>query len=481
MVIRGVTVVDVQAGVNVPAQDVSIRGDRIISISASGRLPVPAGARVIQGRGRFVIPGLWDMHTHISAPPWRTDGIPVDTGDVLARTYYGGLFAAAGVTGIRDMAGDLETIRRQVTDASRIPDGVPLPRVVATAWKLGEKAVVPGAPFPIRTEADVRQSVALLKESGAALVKLEPTPPAWLVHAALRECRTQSIPCAAHVPLSVPMTQLALEGMRSLEHLFFIPENTSTIPFEELQAARQELSEPTLWQRVLYKLRLRSRPSDAWQDTAFATHSPQRAAAVFRALAESGTWVTPTLTLHDMMQHVAPPHPTARDTSLMPEPQTPPRARTPESQARAVRRWNVFNTLVRELHSAGVGLLAGTDIPLQAVPGLSLHMELELLQNAGLRPIDALRTATINPARYFGATDTLGTVAPGRVADLVLLRADPLQDVSAVNQIDLVIQRGRVYTRTQLDSFTAQARTALRTFRRISEADRKATPPGPTP
>lgn len=129
-------------------------------------------------------------------------------------------------------------------------------------------------------------------------------------------------------------------------------------------------------------------------------------------------------------------------------------------------------THVREMRDAGVDLLAGTDIPLRAVPGAALHMELGLLQSAGLSPAEALRTATINPARYLGGRDTLGTVSAGRVADLVLLRDNPLADVAAVEAIEMVFQRGRAYSRDDLDRLRGMARAALVTFRRAEDAAR---------
>jgi hypothetical protein len=292
------------------------------------------------------------------------------------------------------------------------------------------------------------------------------------VRAALDACRVQHIPCVSHGTELVSLQELAANGMSSVEHLFWIPENTAVIPYGELRAMRRTVQQPTLFERVLFKVRLVERPSYGILDTATLSHSPAQAARVFSDVARHGMWVTPTLTLHDLMLRVAPRDPVARDSSLMTEPPTDTeKRRSPHVIALATNKWKLFTRLVRELRDARVPMLAGTDIPLQAVPGFSLQMELVLLQSAGLTPLEALRTGTLNPALYQQAQDSMGTVAAGRVADLVVLRNDPLRDVRAVRSIDFVVSRGRVYARRDLDALVEHAREALRELR-ISEKTR---------
>ncbi|MBL0170974.1 MAG: amidohydrolase family protein [Gemmatimonadaceae bacterium] len=235
---------------------------------------------------------------------------------------------------------------------------------------------------------------------------------------------------------------------------------------------RRTVQQPTLFERVLFKVRVVERPSYGILDTATVSHSPAQAARVFADVARHSMWVTPTLTLHDLMLRIAPRDPVARDTSLMTEPpKDVERKRSPHVIALATSKWKLFTRLIRELRDAHVPLLAGTDIPLQAAPGFSLQMELALLQSAGLTPLEALRTGTLNPAQYQHAQDSLGTVAAGRLADLVVLRDDPLRDVRAVRSIDFVVSRGRVYARRDLDAMVEQARVALRELR-LSEKTR---------
>lgn len=474
-VLAGATVIDVERGVAIPRQDIVIRGDRIVAVRPTGSAPAPRGARIIRAEGRFVIPGLWDMHTHLFADPAAAPQPALDFWKTLSRDYYAGLLIAAGVTGVRDLGGDLDQYASWLAAAPG-PEEAPLPRMSVTGHKLGAEPVVPGAPFPIRNAEDVRRSVQMLRARGGDDVKLAPEQPAWLVREALAACRDMDMPCVAHVPDSLDAHELTVGGLKSLEHLFLWIDNTSSLSFDEVMALRRLALRPTLLERVAMKLGLKPHPSAGAADTAYATHSPAKAAELFGALAKAGVWMTPTLTLHDIMQRATPRHAAARDTSLMTERARPQPAPTQPELRHSARRWAEFTTLVREMRDAGVGLLAGTDIPLRSVPGASVHMELELLQRAGLTPIEALRTATLNPARYFGALDSLGTVAAGKVADLVVLRANPLDDVSAVGQVALVVRAGRVFTRDEIDRFVERSRLALRRFR---EAEDRLSPEPP--
>jgi imidazolonepropionase-like amidohydrolase len=461
--ITDVNVVDVEYGKIVPHQTIIVRGDRIVAVLPFRTARIPSDAVVWNAPGRYVIPGLWDMHVHQtvrSSSPRTAELIDRETA-----TYFRALLLAGGVTGVRDAAGDLRRLRAA---QSRSGDGhgVPAPRALLTGEKLGDAPVVPGAPFPLRTVDDVRRSVRMLRDAGASYVKLGEVPHRILV-AALDACREVALPCVAHVPAPMKPEEAAARGLRSFEHLFYLPEHTSSLSAERLLAVAQELGRPSVLQRLLYKTGLRSRPPSV-DSISVATHDSVRARSIFLALAASETWVTPTLLLHDLLTGAGRQTAGARDTSLMIATPTPgilrdTRAAGPRQQSR--RQFELMTQLVREMHSAGVHLLAGTDAPLQSVPGRALHAELILLQQAGLRPIDALRAATLEPARYLRGTDTLGTVQAGKVADLVVLSRNPLEDVSRVTEIEGVVSRGRLLRRPELDAQVAIARSALPALR----------------
>ncbi|HEX7122853.1 MAG TPA: amidohydrolase family protein, partial [Gemmatimonadaceae bacterium] len=163
---------------------------------------------------------------------------------------------------------------------------------------------------------------------------------------------------------------------------------------------------------------------------------------MFGALAASGTWVTPTLTIHDLMLRVGRRLDAARDTTFFLEAGTPglfSETRSAKTLRLAAENWALYQQVVRDLRDAGVKLLAGSDVPTQIVAGAGLQAELILLQRAGLSPLEALQTATLQPARYFAATDSMGTIAPGHVADLVFLARNPLEDVANVQTIEGVM------------------------------------------
>lgn len=465
-------VVDVEAGSVIRDATVVTRGDRIIFVGAARGARIPAGAEIVDQRGAYIIPGLWDMHVHMASDPRLTDATVGRSAFMPTARYFGSLLIANGITGVRDASGDLPSLRAIDSLARPGPSALLAPRMIYTGQKLGEFPVLPGAPFPIRTDADITKSVAMLKAAGAGFVKLARRPPSYTqLHIAVAACVAQHMPCVSHFIEAPSFDILSREPMSSYEHLSLLKEYTSTVGPVTLFAREEEASWPTTLQRILHTLHLRRVPTGA-HALAVATHDSARAVRMFADLAKEGTWVTPTIIEQQLVTLITPVLGTERDTSLMLDPpKTSLRGdtRTPAQRAPAERDWNLSKQLVRELHQARVGLLAGSDIPLASVPGISLHAELILLREAALTPLEALRAATLNPALYFKGTDTLGTVRAGRVADLVVLRKNPLEDIRNVAAIEMVMTRGRLLRRPQLDSLTQVARGALAQLRRVPD------------
>ncbi|HJR36159.1 MAG TPA: amidohydrolase family protein [Gemmatimonadales bacterium] len=453
-------VLDVEQGRILSDHTVLTLGGRIVSVSPSGPARWPAGTQVVNIAGRFVIPGLWDMHVHQQADAWYDSLHRQPAARREALTYFRALFLGAGVTGVREMGGDLAALRAGEREAER--EGILRPRVVLTGEKLGRRPVVPGAPFPVRSGADVRQSTRLLRAAGGSHLKLAASLSPDLTRAALEDCRTERIQCSGHAPVGMSIADAAALGLASLEHLSGFPDETSSLGLERIASWRAQHARPTFLERVLFKLHLLSRPPEVG-DTVLATYDSAKAVRLYRRMASAGTRVTPTLTLAEMILPAEPPDPVARDSSLLivPLPQGFFGERSTAARDLAIRTRTRYREVIRGLRAAGVGLLAGTDAPLHAVPGFSLPGELVLLQEAGLTPLEALRTATLEPARYLNATDTLGSVAPGRVADLVVLRANPLADVRATREVEMVMTRGRLLRRRELDLLVRQGREAL--------------------
>jgi imidazolonepropionase-like amidohydrolase len=444
-----------------PLRDASIvvQGDRIVAAGPRRAVAIPRGARVINASGKFVIPGLWDMHTHVAQPV--VPGVTLETG----AAYFLPLFIAHGVTGVRDMAGDLTTLRRwqaEIARGERVG-----PRLVVTGEKLGMRPVVPGAPFPIRTERDVQLSVQALKDSGAAFVKLHFIDSA-LIEPLMSGARALGMHVAGHVETPQSVRDLARAGLRSVEHLDGLLLATNS----REDALRRDLiryEENTLWQRLLVKVGLRHRITNPNLEM-LDGYSAARADSLYDLFRATGTWQCPTLRLLGVLYRQRDPNLRLAPDSLLPREY--PSARDGflnaplQTTDYRVALYPRMQETVRRMSARGVRILAGTDTPgLAAVPGRALHEELGLLVAAGLTPREALRAATTAPGVYLEARDSLGTIRAGAVADLVLLDGDPLRDIAQTQRIRAVVARGRYYDRAALDRMIGGAAATLRGVR----------------
>jgi imidazolonepropionase-like amidohydrolase len=446
------TLIDGRGGEPVADATIVFDAGRIVAAGPSARVPVPRGARTIDGRGRFVIPGLWDMHVHAALAPVSPRAL--GTNDLTSnRDYFFPLLLANGVTGVRDMAGDLAALKQWRSAIAR--GELAGPRMVMTGRKLGDRAVVPGAPFPVLTDADARASVRALRQAGADFVKLGNLPPA-LLSAVADESRRQHIPFLGHVPAGVSARTAALAGQRSIEHLTGIGLAASTRE-EEIREREEIQTFPTVWHRIALRLHLTETMDTQWAIQ--TSYSPQKAAALAALFAQHDTWQTPTLRLLGTLLRapggdvgVGP-----REFSIDPVPEDSVWWHVaPPTRARFDALYGNTKAVVGLMHQAHVPFLAGTDTPTAfAIPGFSLHDELARFVVAGFTPMEALQAATRGPALFLGALDSLGTVEPGKRADLLLLDADPLADIHNTRRIRAVVADGRVYDRQQLDGMVA--------------------------
>jgi imidazolonepropionase-like amidohydrolase len=434
LMVTHVTVIDGTGAAPQPDQTVLIGGGRILRIAASGRTAVPAGARVIDGTGRFLIPGLWDMHVHA----WN-------------RQPFEAIYLAHGITGIREMGTGMdpqwggEGVWRW-REAIRAEDA-PGPRMVAAGHILNGGAAdaqpidfFKGAP----TADAARAWVDSLAGRGVDFIKVYAalSPDAYAAIAA--RAREHGLPFAGHVPALVGIRGASDAGQRSIEHLYDVLVAAST----DEDAVRAEIAAA---------LAGGGSPGSAAQiaeigltDRLLATQSAEKADALYRLLARNGTWVTPTLATQADPRCPRSPLPVPDSAALAGVPRMLHRfvalpAQTADEVARDCRRMEALLRVTGAMHRAGVPLLAGSDAPNPGVvPGIGLHHELELLVRAGLTPMEALQAATRNPARYLGMADSLGTVEAGKLADLVILDADPLADIRNTRRIHAVIANGRV-------------------------------------
>lgn len=433
LAITGVTLIDVNAGMARADMTVRMRGARIEAVGMAGSVAVPRDAHVVDGRGKYLIPGLWDAHVHLSfAGP-----------EILP------LFVAHGVTTVRDVGSRLDSTRAMRT---RIAAGQLVgPRILTSgpilegaAWLEAAYKIAPpeshvwkAGPRIVTSKANISTIVDSLKTAGVDLIKSRNV---WgddfLALAAATE--RAGIPLASHNPNRVNMLDAARGGLDSFEHA-----------------------------------------ESVWGD--FDTMTVAARERMFEQVARTGTLVTPTLmadiglivssdsaieaVLADSLGMVD------RRNRSLPRVMRQGWRRAMEERrkygAAPAGTWEKITRDVRAMHRAGIPMMAGTDvggIP-RVYPGSSLHEELVLLvREGGLTPLQALQSATRNPPRFFRQRPVVvpyaDPFAVGAVADLVLLDADPLADIASVRRIRAVVLRGRLFDRAALDDLVAGAERA---------------------
>ena len=444
-----VTVIDPGSNTNQSDRTVVISGDRITSI---GQAPPPNDIRVIDGRGKYLIPGLCDMHVHLA-------GVTADP--KWSKATLLPLLIANGVTAVRDMGGDfaaLQSWRREIADGKLIG-----PRIYSPGPMLDGGKSDPPALLAIATPEEGRKAVRELKAKGVDFIKVLSRLDRESYSAIADESKKQGMTFVGHVPNSMKAGEVSAAGQKSIEHIFY-----SNLTFD-CSAREEELRRQSTEARAKHD----SAGAAKARDEANASFSEEKADTLWRTLLRNKTWVVPTLVA---MQAIAGQREEAR--SAPPElAYLPPELRESWSAEKidkqispAVAHWYLAQfqndmKIARSMHAAGVQMMAGSDsLDPFNFPGPSLHEELKLLTEVGFTPSQALQAATSNPAEFLNATGEggWGTVQPGKTADLVLLDADPLADIANTRKIAAVIVGGKLFDRATLDRSLAEARAAVR-------------------
>lgn len=438
VVINNVTVVDVRTGALLADQTVVLERNHIASVGPSKSAKYPRSAPSVNGHGYFLIPGLWDMHVHLVFGDWFPGAQEITLPMLIAN----------GVTGVRDMGSELEVVQdwRNEIEAGRLLG----PRIFTSGPMLdGPKPRFPSS-IAITTPEDGRRAVDELKRGGADFIKLQSLIPRDAVFAIADEAKKQGIPFEGHVPDSVRAGEMSEAGMKSFEHLIGIFEGSSPNEVDFLKGGKTE-------GRFL------------------ATYDPTRAAALAELLAKNQTWQCPTLVwerggnlidVTDFAKEGRAKYAPAPWKNKTWKRFTDEILQGYGGDDLALRKKFIEKELevVGMLHKAGVPFLAGTDTPpgVYIFPGFSLHEELQRFVAAGFTPLEALQTATLNPARFWGMEEQIGTIEKGKLADLVLLNANPLEDISNTQKIAGVIFNGHYYSSKDLERMLAGAEAAAR-------------------
>lgn len=447
LVLTHVTVIDATGAPAQADRTVVILGDRIAEIGAGASVRVPRDAQVVDATGKFLIPGLWDMHVH-----W------------LHRDYLP-LFIANGVTGIRIMWGEPSHHQwRQEIEQGTLRG----PRMaIASPIVDGPVPIWPGS-ATAKDAAEGRQLVIQAKKDGADFIKVYSRLPRDAYFAIADEAKKQGIPFAGHVPASVTVAEASDAGQKSIEHFTGVLEACSTREAELRKAGQDALSNLPEGQKFPSRATLRPLIRSTLD-----TFSPEKADALAARFVRNQTWQCPTLVVQRNMASI-------HDPAINQDPRVrymPPEViswwnpagdfrlqdRADEDFELARVSYRKLEELVAPMRRAGVEFLAGTDVlnP-YCFPGFSLHDELGLFVEAGLSPMEALQTATINPARYLGQTKDLGTIEKGKIADLVLLDANPLDDIGNTRKIDAVVTGGKLLPKAEIQKMLADIEAMAR-------------------
>lgn len=431
IVIRNVTAVNVVTGKLDRNVSVVITGNRIARV---GRGIKPGkGSTLIDGTGKFVIPGLWDMHVHVF-----NNGFMPGTNH---KDDYFPMFIANGVTGVRDMWTDPDDIKLAAEWNAEIEAGRLLaPRLMVASRIVDGAPVVHDNSLGVANANEARSAVRTLKAAGAGFIKVYDLLSRESYFAIAAEAKRLNIAFAGHVPLSVSPWEASDAGQKSIEHLTGMDVGCSTDE-SRYRSLKQKDWTPALRKELM----------DSYDDA-----KCRRMSAVF---VKNQTWHDPTLVVlrsrflsdldevrnSELLKYV---HPEERKAWLAISNRMPP--------AMVLQRKTRFQrqiTILEALHSTGVQILAGTDVGNEYIfAGFSLHDELSMLVDAGFTPLEALQAATINPAKYLGLERRYGAIEKGKSADLVLLNADPLVDIANTRKIHAVLLNGKLLPQSKLEA-----------------------------
>jgi len=432
LVFTHVTVIDTTGGPPKLDSTVIVVGNRIVAFGRTGRVRIPKGAQVVNAAGKFLLPGLWDMHFHTPS-------------DKHTREIFLPLAIANGVTGVRHMFGSEAVLKQR----DEVLSGTLLgPRMIVGSPVVDGPTPMWVGSVSVADEPGGRQAIRTLKQRGYDFIKVYQFLPREVYLAIADEARKQNIVFAGHIPFSVSAAEASDAGQKSFEHIFGInlacsAQEASLRPaLAEAAAHVDKAFEPHL---QLF-IRNESEP--------LASYDEQKATALFKRLAGNGTYAVPTLVLHRSFASGA--DPAFRND---------PRLKYMPPNIRRLFDWVLgFFTSYQPvyerqllttgaMHRAGVKFLAGTDtFNAYCFPGFSVHDELELFVQAGFTPLEALQTATLNPAKYLGLTSSLGTIEKGKIADFILLEANPLENVSNTRKIAAVVANGKYLPKESLQT-----------------------------
>jgi imidazolonepropionase-like amidohydrolase len=447
-VIRNVTVVDTRDGVLLPGQTLLLDGGKIVRI-VSGAVRVEGTAREIDASGKFVVPGYLDMHTHALLTASKPAAVAWP------------MLVANGITGVREMAGSAQLIQlAHALNADSAAGKLTAPEILA----------VPGdiLAAPLTPEQAV-QRVRQQKQMGADFIKVAGGNHDGTL-AVLDEAHIQGLTVSGHMPLALQAATAADAGWRAIEHLgsglgMVLGCSTAEDAVRSALLHGEGAAPPppaAMPLAIVSPMLFRAADAPFYQK-AMDGYSEEKCTALARRFAQRGTWQVPTLirlrtaafsTAPQYREDPALVH-VDKDTRALWERLARQYETTVPTPAAATfqRYYGLQRQLVGLLARNGVKMMAGSDLGgIWVIPGVSLHQEFGELAAAGLTPLQILQMTTLNGAEFLHREAEMGTVEAGKNADLVLLSANPLADVSNLSRISAVVLKGRYLDQKALDA-----------------------------
>jgi imidazolonepropionase-like amidohydrolase len=448
LAITHVTLIDATGSAPQPDMTVLIADHRIAAVGPAKTIRVPRDTQVFDGTGKFLIPGLADMHVHLT-------GSSEPAG---SREFILPLLIANGITTVRDMGGYLESL-------------IPLRHDIEQGKRLGPQIFfagpyLDGSPpsfqpsLVVTNSVEAAEDVHQLVARGVDFTKVQSILNRDAYFAIARACRQEHITFVGHVPDAVTAAEASDAGQKSIEHLTGV-----------LRACAKD--EPHLMREQLRNGGRKETPARArareltLERELLQTYSGTKAAELMEKFVLNQTWQVPTLILLRNLAYATP----QIDRSDNPAAKYVPHkllgqwlaVRHEQNDGATSQEFVVRAALLRRslqlvgtMQASGVQIMTGTDTGAPYLfPGFALHDELALLVQAGLTPMQALQAATKSPADFLGKTKTQGTVEPGKFADLLLLDANPLDDIRNTKKIRAVVLRGKLMDRNELDALLA--------------------------
>lgn len=413
LVFRDVSVFDTRTLATLPGMTVVIEGERIKAVGKSGEVAVPAGATVVDGAGKTLLPGLWDMHGHVS----DDDGL---------------LDIAAGVTTVRDLANDIDSVLRYQRDQAA--GTLIFPRLILAGFMDGPGPYAGPSKVLVDSESEARAAIDRYAELGYEQIKVYSSIKPELVPGIVAHAHARGLRVSGHIPAFMRASQAVAMGFDELQHINFL---VLEFLFDQVQDTRTPI-----------------------RFTAVAEHAATldlegpAVQAFIAQLVERKVVVDPTVSIFEGMLlerpgEMSPVYAAVADRLPVQVRRGFLRGGLPVTAENEQRYQASFEALLRfigMLHRAGVPLVAGTD----ALAGFALHRELENYVRAGIPAPEVLRIATLGAARVMKRDDQLGVIAPGMLADVVLVDGDPAARISDIRNVVLTVQGGRIYRAEKL-------------------------------